>query len=104
MKTTAVHIRDPHDFKACRSPKGEIPEYPKPGWAGNPFVLHDVNNDVERDEVIKKYRNYFLERMLVDKNFREGILSLKGKRLACFCKPKACHVDVIVEYLENCSD
>jgi hypothetical protein len=99
-KTLAVHIREPHDFKACRSPKGDIPDYPHPGWAGNPFILKNVNDDAERDEVIAKYRKYFYDRILVDKNFRDGILSLRGKRIACFCKPKACHTDVIVEYLD----
>lgn len=26
---------------------------------------------------------------------------LKGKILGCFCKPKACHCDIIKEYLDN---
>jgi len=101
MKTTAVHIREPHDFKACRSSKGEIPNPPAAGWAGNPFVLKNVNDDAERDEVIAKYREYFYKRINSDETFRNAILSLKGKRLACFCKPKACHTDIIVEYLEG---
>lgn len=101
MKTIAVHIRDQHDFKACRSPKDEVPDYPGVGWAGNPFVLKDVNDDIERDEVIQKYRKYFYEKINVDKNFLSGILSLRGKRLAWFCKPKPCHCDVIVEFLDN---
>jgi hypothetical protein len=27
--------------------------------------------------------------------------SLRGKVLGCYCKPQACHLDVIVEYLNN---
>jgi hypothetical protein len=29
------------------------------------------------------------------------IEELKGKVLGCFCKPNACHGDVIKEYLDN---
>jgi hypothetical protein len=28
-------------------------------------------------------------------------MALKGKRLGCFCKPLACHGDVIKEYIEG---
>ena len=42
-----------------------------------------------------------VEKINVDKNFLSGILSLRGKRLAWFCKPKPCHCDVIVEFLDN---
>ena len=39
--------------------------------------------------------------MLVDSEFATRVKGLRGKQLGCFCKPKACHGDVIVEYLEN---
>ena len=32
---------------------------------------------------------------------RKEIEKLRGKRLGCFCKPKACHGDAIVEFLEE---
>jgi hypothetical protein len=39
--------------------------------------------------------------MLIDTEFTRRIHELKDKTLGCFCKPKACHVDVIAEYLDE---
>jgi hypothetical protein len=36
-----------------------------------------------------------------DPEYKQRILDLKGKYLGCFCKPLACHGDVIVEWLEQ---
>lgn len=103
MKTTkVVNIRkDSYDVKICRKPDGTIPSPPQLGCFGNPFILHDTNDDVERAEVIRKYREYFYKRIENEPAFKEAVLALRGKRLACFCAPKACHGDVIVEYLES---
>lgn len=58
---------------------------------GNPFV---VGVDGTREEVIAKYREWFLSRpKLVSKAKQE----LAGKDLVCFCAPKACHADVLLE-------
>ena len=64
---------------------------------GNPFR---IGKDGTRDEVIKKYREWFYKR-LTDPWFSDKVHSLKGKVLACWCKPDVCHGDIIVEYLEN---
>lgn len=64
---------------------------------GNPFF---IGRDGDRGLVIKKYRAWFTER-LEDMNFKEAVLSLKGKRLGCYCSPKPCHGDILVEYLEG---
>jgi hypothetical protein len=64
---------------------------------GNPF---QIGKDGTRDEVIEKYREWF-HRRLTDPSFRDRVLALKGKVLACWCKPLKCHGDVIVEYLEG---
>jgi hypothetical protein len=67
---------------------------------GNPFAIgHGEGPD--RDEVIRLYRDYFEEKIKNDQNFKAGILAMKGLRLACFCKPQACHGDVIAEYLNR---
>lgn len=65
---------------------------------GNPFPI-GINGD--REEVIRKYRDYFYKRLNTDVVFRQQVMGLKGKTLGCFCKPQACHGDIIVEYLEN---
>ena len=61
---------------------------------GNRFV---IGKDGDRDEVIRRYREWIL-------NYKELLSSLhelKGKVLGCFCKPKACHGDVLVELVNE---
>ncbi len=62
---------------------------------GNPFPERKYG----RDGCIAKFRTYFYNRIEVDSEFKARVLELKGKRLGCHCKPKACHGDVIAEYL-----
>lgn len=67
---------------------------------GNPFAIgHGEGPD--RSEVIEKYREYFYAKIAKDEGFRKGVLAMRGFRLACFCKPEACHGDVIAEYLDG---
>jgi hypothetical protein len=65
---------------------------------GNPFRIGVGGT---REEVIEKYRRYFYARIAEDKQFKEDVLSLKGKILGCFCKPLPCHGDIVVEYLDE---
>lgn len=65
---------------------------------GNPYV---IGVDGTREEVISKYIEYFNARVEQEEDFKKSVLALKGKRLACFCHPKACHGDVIIKYLED---
>lgn len=58
---------------------------------GNPFVLGKHGN---REEVIRKYENY----LLGNKDLMNSLEDLKGKTLGCWCKPKACHGDILVKY------
>lgn len=67
---------------------------------GNPFAIsHDDGPD--RTEVIERYRELFSQKIASDEQFKRGILSMKGLRLACFCKPAPCHGDVIADYLNS---
>lgn len=67
---------------------------------GNPFAIgHGEGPD--RAEVIEKFRAYFEEKVSSDSAYRNGLFAMKGMRLACFCKPEACHGDVIAEYLDS---
>ena len=63
----------------------------RPSKWGNPFV---IGKDGTREEVITKYRAWLLARPAkVETAKRE----LAGKDLVCFCAPKACHGDVLLE-------
>jgi hypothetical protein len=46
-----------------------------------------------REEAIVKYREHFPPELLAQLD------ELEGKRLGCWCKPKACHGDVLVELI-----
>jgi hypothetical protein len=64
---------------------------------GNPFK---IGPDGTRDEVIAKYHDYILARPeLLARMHAE----LDGRTLGCWCKPLACHGDILVELLETTS-
>ena len=60
---------------------------------GNPFHMRGED---ERSKVIQQYEKYAR-----GKFSKEELRELVGKRLGCFCKPKACHGDVLVKLLEE---
>lgn len=63
------------------------------GYFGNPF------NGPYRALNIAEFRLWFLKRVETDSVFRTRVLELRGKRLGCFCAPKPCHGNVIVDWL-----
>lgn len=80
MKTKVVHCkREPYDIYIGRPSK----------W-GNPFKG-------PRKEVIEKYRRWILSQ----RHLMESLDELKGKTLGCWCKPKPCHGDVLVELIDS---
>lgn len=84
MTTKVVHCKkEPYDVLIARPSK----------W-GNPFV---IGKDGTRSEVIKKYKDWILKQPDLLKDLNE----LKGKKLGCWCKPQACHGDVLVDLIES---
>ena len=66
----------------------------RPSQWGNPFVIgHDGN----RQEVIAKYRAWVLRQP----HLLAQLPTLRGKRLACWCKPAACHGDILAELADK---
>jgi hypothetical protein len=66
----------------------------RPSKWGNPFV---IGKDGDRTAVIEKYRRF----LLGNKTLLAALPELRDKRLGCFCKPLACHGDVLAETLEK---
>lgn len=96
--TVVVNFRqEPCDVKITRKPDNSIPDPPEFGCFGNPFPVKKYG----RARCLELYRQYFLDRIENDETFRKAVLSLKGKRLGCFCKPLPCHGDVIKEWLDS---
>lgn len=92
---------DKYDVWAARWGKGGTKHLlnTKPGqkgWLGNPFVM---KSEKDRASVIAQYKEAFLDKVERDPEFREAVLKLEGKVLGCFCAPKDCHCDIIVEWL-----
>lgn len=85
MTTRVVHYKkEPYDIYIGRPSK----------W-GNPFV---VGRDGTRAEVIELYREYLYSdgaHLIAD------IHELKDKVLGCWCKPEACHGDVLAELADG---
>lgn len=83
--TRVVNLhRDRHDVYVGR-----------PSIFGNPF--HTKAGE-DRMQVIARYKDYFLERVESDPEFRAAAEKLRGKILGCHCKPKPCHGDVIAAW------
>lgn len=79
-----VHCkREPYDVYIGRGSK----------W-GNPFI---IGVDGVRTEVIAKYRNWALRRPML----LEALPELEGKTLGCWCAPRPCHGDVLLELVSQ---
>jgi len=66
----------------------------RPSKWGNPFK---IGKDGNREEVIELYRNY----IIATPHLLLSLPELRGKILGCWCAPKACHGDVLIELLEE---
>lgn len=67
----------------------------RPSIFGNPYT---IGKDGTREEVINLYR-YHLRTSL---KILKALFNLpKDAILGCYCKPKACHGDVLVEFYNN---
>lgn len=91
MPTRVINIKD--------APAGwrQNPQFVyigRPSKWGNPFV---VGRHGERGECVKLFERYLEEGgcMLDD------IEELRGKTLVCYCKPRACHGDVLARYADE---
>lgn len=93
-ETTVVHnLTDEFDVYIGR----EVPDHGRPAskW-GNPFVMAD-ESDAERQRAIDSYREWIAEQP----ELLAALGELKGKRLGCWCAPKPCHGDVLVELVRG---
>ena len=84
LQTRVVNLQYfPYDVRIDRNSK----------W-GNPFR---IGPDGTREEVVEKYRDW----IQTQPELMAALPELKGKRLGCWCKPLACHGDVLVELVDN---
>ena len=82
--TKVVHCKkEPYDVYIGRPSK----------W-GNPFTIGIHGT---REEVITKYETY----IRANPNLMTSLHELKGKTLGCWCKPKACHGDILIKLIQE---
>lgn len=73
----------------------------RPSKWGNPFS-HLDNTRAEfhvatRQDAVEAYRKW----ILTQSDLLNSLGELEGKRLGCWCKPLACHGDVLIELIEE---
>ncbi len=64
-------------------------------WA-NPFKVCKV---CPREESIRQYEAHIRKRLAAEAGLLEALRALRGKTLGCWCKPEACHGDVLLRLL-----
>ena len=93
MQTKVVHCKkDDYDVYIGRGSK----------W-GNPFTHKDGTTALYKVESRKKAIDAYREWITngEGQHLLDDLDELKGKILGCWCKPKSCHGDVLVELIEN---
>lgn len=97
MATTVVNIRTGarYDVYIGRAGHGQD------GYFGNPFRLKP---EEARGATLARFEAYFYDRLGDDPEFVQRVLQLRDKVLGCFCKPHACHGDIIAHYLDHVHD
>lgn len=68
---------------------------PQDSVYANPYK---VGKDGTREEVIDLYRDYIIDKISSGEIVIEH---LYGKNLGCWCKPEACHGDVLLKLVEE---
>jgi len=77
----------------CRKAKYDV-YIGRPSKWGNPFAINDLD---DRKTVIEKYRKWVVDQP----HLMKALPELEGKVLGCWCRPLACHGDVLVEMVRQ---
>lgn len=77
----------------------------RPTKWGNPFThIADKNTLAKylvgsREQAVSAYKNYILYGE--GKHLLKDLHELKGKTLGCWCSPKKCHGEILIELVEE---
>lgn len=102
--TRVVNIKDNEKYNGKKSTN--FYEYIGRGsYWGNPYAMHVSSGDEidDREDVIRKFK-YGFDRDNLPTQHQSEVYKLAGKRLGCFCKPLACHGDVLANFLNAWDD
>jgi len=87
----------------CKKEKHDV-YIGRPSKWGNPFSHLEDNTQAkfktkDRKEAINSYREWITEGD--GKHLLDDLFELEGKVLGCWCKPKSCHGDVLLDLIEK---
>lgn len=95
MNATTVHLWN--EIKSFQKNKAVYIGRPSP--YGNPFLLE---HEGARGDLILKYKDYIVKEFESDPLMLEAWKeALQGKKLGCFCVPKACHGHVLAALIDE---
>ncbi len=107
--TSVVNLRFTSEWdvfigRATSTPITFAPYDGADGIFGNPLKVYRpcVECGITHFDVVDLldcYRAYVIRRAGADLVFADRLRAIQGKRLACFCKPRACHGDILAELL-----
>jgi len=98
--TRVINVHRQKEFAGLKSTSAY--EYIGRGsYWGNPYSMHAENEN--REEVIRLFK-YDFDNDKFPRKRKSEVYKLAGKRLGCFCKPEACHGDVIADFLNSWDD
>lgn len=90
MPPSVIHVRDMAEGDVYIGRRHNRLGLPASKWA-NP---HHVDAALGgREQAVEAYRRH----LLASKALLAALPELRGKRLACWCAPQACHGDVLLE-------
>ncbi|CEO39119.1 DUF4326 domain-containing protein [Photobacterium kishitanii] len=104
--TRVINIKNSDEYSTTTiDPKFEY--IGRGSYWGNPYSIYEVEDldedETPRDNVIRKFKYDFEYNCLLNRD-KNKVYSLAGKRLGCYCKPEACHGDVLADYLNSYDD
>lgn len=80
-------------WHVARAPEGAV-FIGRPSRWGNPFRLRP---DEPRGATIERYRRWLWDQLRSGAIRLDELAALHGRDLACYCKPKPCHGDVLAD-------
>jgi len=89
-ETTPVHLRNHPRLVEWAKMRDQFTRIDRRTRWGNPYRIRKSCN---RAAVIEKYRRYIEDKS----ELRDRLPDIAGHALGCWCAPKPCHGDVLVE-------
>lgn len=76
------------------------------GYFGNPIIVGEKcficeQTHTSAGETVECFDVYMRYRIEYDVEYRDRVLALHNLTLGCFCKPRPCHGDSYVSYLQE---